>query len=99
MRVSGRNLPKFFVCSEPGRYSTNSTLWPSGSFSIMLRLPSRPVCKRIRHLHALASQEVAQLLDIGSLEGDVREAVFRGALQLGKDFDVLVIVDLEIRQH
>jgi hypothetical protein len=57
------------------------------------------IVQRIRHLHALAGQIVAQLLDVGSFEGDVREAVFRGTLQFGKDLDVLVIVDLEIRQH
>src|SRR5437588_6630019 len=53
----------------------------------------------VRDLKAAAGQVGPELLGVGGLKRDVGEAVLPGILELGKNFDVLVVVDLEIGQH
>ena len=51
------------------------------------------------NLDAAAGEIVPKLLGVRGFEGDVREPVLLRVLELGKDFDVLVVIDLEIGQH
>src|SRR3989442_9270508 len=64
-----------------------------GEVSVQARL------ERLRHLDATARKIIPQSLGIRRLEGDVREAVFRRALELRKDFDVLMVINLEISEQ
>jgi len=47
----------------------------------------------------MGSKVIAQLAGISGLKCDMRKTVLRFALQVWKDFNVLVIIDLEIRKH
>src|SRR2546428_11495116 len=55
--------------------------------------------ERLRHLDATARKIIPQSLGIRRLEGDVREAVFGRALELRKDFDVLMGINLGISEQ
>ena len=99
MRVSGRNLPKLRLCREPGRYSHELDVVAVGIVNVEAAVAVLHGFELLRHLDTAAGQVGAQLLGVGGLERDMRQPVHLGIGELGKHFDVLVVVDLEIGQQ
>ena len=99
MRVSGRNLPKLRLCSEPGTILHELDVVAVGIVDVKAAVAVLHGFELLRHFDAAAGQVGAHLLGVGGFERYMGQPVHLGIGQLGKHFDVLVVVDLEIGQQ
>ena len=95
-REAGRakNFPRARLCCDPATYWTKSRAFPSGSTT---RIPDyRRAILDLSRLQPSINIDGAQLLQVRTLEYNTRFANQVAGLQIRRDLDVLVVVDLEV---
>ena len=99
IRVSGRNLPKLRLCREPGTIFHELDVVAVGIDDVKAAVAVLHGFELVGHLDAAAGQVGPHLLGVGGFKRYMGQPVHLGVGQLGKHFNVLVVVDLEIGQQ